>query len=307
MAKTLNDFLSEGPGWRILVTVAGEEFYSEEARQPNRGRDSTGANYSITFRIPWDILPTSNLGEIQIFNLKPESVALFKRGDPIKLEACYHPFEKHRETVLDGVIESMEVEELSPVTRVLRIQIGDATDVWPVVCVTRQYAPGIQASVVVTDLVDALGMPLENLNPEKDPVYTKGLSLVGPVMPELIMVARRDMASKLHISRSKVHILKTTVGIPSGVVLEGVTGLLKAKPAMSLPDDHKWVNEILGTERPMSYEVTALLTPRLWADSEFEVRSEDPEDLQGMFRAISGEHISTGKHFVTQMRVVEVG
>lgn len=306
MAKTLQQFQAEGPGWRIMVTVAGQEFYCQQAIQPSRGRVSTDAMYTITFRVPFDIQPTSNLGEVQLFNLKPESVELFRRGEPLLLEAAYHPFEKHRETVLDAVIEETLVEELSPVTRMLRVRIGDCTDVWPVKCVSKAYPPGIQSSTVASDLVQELGLPLRTMDPERVVTYVKGLSMVGPVMPELQMTAR-DMLSKLHVSRGEVHILKTTSGIPSGVVLDGNHGLFKAKPAMELPDDYRWVNEVLGSERPMSYEVTALMTPRIWADSEIEIVSDDPEDINGTFRVINGEHVASGQHFVTQIRVVEAG
>jgi len=301
VAKRVEEFRVEGGGWRSLVTVGGKEFFSKDQVQANRGVLSDDAGYLTRFHIPFDVSSDSNVGEIKIYNLSAENVAVFKRNQPVRLEAGYHPFEKHRELVLDGVIEDLIVEPLDKVTRVLTIQMGDATDRWPVRTTTRAFGPGVLASVVARDLIAAAGLAVGKIDPTVDPVYRKGLSLVGAIRPELETVAK-DMHSKLHVSRGKVYILRPDKGIPSGVTLSAENGLLAAQPAMALPSDFQYVEDWHPGEKPQVYEVRALLTPKLWADSEFDL---DGCNLQGKFRVVAGSHDCTGRDFLTTVRVAE--
>ncbi len=304
MAKQVQEFKTEGGGWRIKVTTAsGKEFFSQEQQQPRRGQQSTDAQYLIRFHMPFDVSSDANLGKLLIYNLLPESVKEFKRNELVLVEAGYHPFEKHKELVINGTIEDLAVEELSQVTRALKVQIGDTTDVWPVKVVSKLYGPGIKGSVVAGDLINEMGLKVGKLEPKEDPTYRKGLSFVGAVRPQLEMVVR-DMKSKLHISRRKVYILDPVKGIPSGVALSWENGLLAAKPAMALPSDFQYVKTFTATEKPVIYEIEALLTPKLWADSEFQI---DAEDLSGKFRVIQGSHDCTGKRFLSSLRIAKVG
>jgi len=303
VAKRLAEFQAEGGGWRTKVTTAdGTEFYSQDERQADRGHGSTEAFYLIRFHVPFDVSSDSDLGEIKIYNLDEASVKKFKRGELVCLEAGYHPFEKHKELVINGTIEDLIVEQLTKVTWVLTIYIGDTTDVWPVAMCSKTYSPGVKARVVADDLItDSLGLPIGKMDPKQNPVYRKGLSLVGAVRPELEMVAR-DMKSKLHVSRRKVYILHPDRGVPSGVVLSGENGLIAAKPAVALPQDMQYIASFASGEAPQVYEISALLTPKLWADNEFEI---DSEDIPGMWRVVAGDHSCDGRSFKTTLRVAK--
>jgi hypothetical protein len=86
------------------------------------------------------------------------------------------------------------------------------------------------------------------------------------------------------------------------VVLSGENGLLAAKPAVSLPQDMQYVGLMAAGEKPAMYEVEALLTPKLYSDSVFQI---DADDLPGMWRVISGSHVCDGASFLTSLRVTK--
>jgi len=303
MAKPVKAFRPEGGGWRVKITTAGgQEFFSQEQLQPHRGRDSYQAKYLIRFHFPFDISSDSNIGDIWIYNVRKETIEAFKRGDLVKVEVAYQPFEKHRELLMEGTIEDVLVDEVDKATRMLHVKIGDTTDIWPVVVTTKQYGPGTKASVIAHDLIDELGLPIGKFSPKEDPTYTKGLSLVGAVRPELEMVVR-DMKSKLHISRRQVYVTMPDQGVPSGVVLNPDNGLLAAKPTLAIAEDMQYIAAITGEEHPYLYEIRALLAPKLWSDSEFTVESDD---LSGRFRALRGSHDCDGRNFLTRVWAVKI-
>lgn len=301
MAKRIEQFKEEGGGWRILVTAPdGTEFFSQDERQDARGHGEPLGYYLIRFHIPFDVLSDNDLGEVKLYNLDKASVKCFKRGQLLKVEAGYHPFEKNRELVILGTIEDVIVEQLSTTSRVVTVMIGDTTDIWPVATCSKVYSPGVKARAVATDLItNVLQLPIGKMEPKENPTYAKGLSIVGAVRPELEMVAR-DMKSKLHVSRRKVYILDPNRGIPSGVTVSGENGLLAAKPSVEVPQDMQFVGGFADGEKPQMYEVTVLLTPKLWADSEFTI---DSDDLAGMWRIISGSHDCDGASFKTSTRI----
>jgi|GEM_PF-3520938 len=304
MAKRLADFEREGGGWRIKVTTAsGTEFFSRDERQPARGHGTPEGRYLIRFKIPFDISSDNDLGEIRLYNVDKASVNEFRRGELVKLEAGYHPFEKHKELVILGTIEDRVVEQLSKTTRVLILYVGDTTDIWPVATATKGYAPGIKASVVAADLATTIGLEVGKIEPKVDPTYAKrGLALAGATRPMFEMLAR-DMQSVVYVARRKLYILSPDQGVPSGVVLSGDNGLLSAKPAMEVSADMKFVDTIASTEKPQVYQIEALLTPRIWSNKEFEL---DCDDLPGMWRAIAGNHAADGRSFLTTVRVAGV-
>jgi len=303
MAKPVKAFRPEGGGWRIKITTAGgQEFFSQEQLQPRRGRDSCEAKYLIRFHFPFDISSDSNVGDIWIYNVRKETIEAFKRGDLVKVEASYQPFAKYRELLIEGTIEDALVDEVDKATRMLHVKIGDTTDIWPVAVASKLYGPGIKASVVARDLIAALSLPIGMMDPKEDPVYRKGLSLVGAVRPELEMVVR-DMKSKLHISRRQVYITPPDKGVPSGVILNPKNGLLSAKPTLAVAEDMQYIAAVTGEEHPYLYEIKALLTPKLWSDSEFTVESDD---LSGEFRVLRGSHDCNGRDFLTTVWAVEI-
>jgi hypothetical protein len=298
LAKRREEFKLEGGGWRSKVIVQGVEFFSQEAQQPDRGIDSGNAKYDIRFDIPFDISADVNIGKIQIMNVRKENVALFVRGELLKLEAGYEPFDKHKELVLEGTIQEIIVEELSKVTRTLTVYVGDGSELWAAAVTSKRYGAGTKASVVCRDLLDAAEIPIEMMEPAEDPTYDKGLTVCGPVRPEVEMVVR-DMRSKIHISRRAAYVLAPDQGIPSDVVLSGENGLLAAKPAMSLPSDFQYGVTFNESDTPMVYEIRALLTPKLYSDVIFEV---DSEDITGQWRAVLGNHRCDGQRFLTTVR-----
>lgn len=303
MAKPVKSFHPEAGGWRIKITTAGgTEIFSKEQLQENRGHDSYGAEYLIRFHFPFDISSDSNTGNFWIYNPGQQLIAEFERHDLVKIEASYQPFEDHKELLLEGTIEDIIVDTISETTRMLHIRVGDTTDIWPTALTTEKYCPGVKASVVATDLIEKkLELPLGKIDPKEDPKYNKGLSIVGAVRPELEMVVR-DMRSKMHVSRRMVYITQPDRGIPSGVTLSLDNGLLKIRPTMAIAEDMQYIAAVTEQEHPQLYEVKALLTPKLWADSEFTVESEDMNlDL----RVLRGSHDCDGRHFLTGLWVVE--
>jgi len=303
VAKKIAEFQSEGGGWRIKVTTAGgTEFYSRDERQPNRGYGTPEGRYLIRFRIPFDISPDNDLGEIRLYNLDKASVKQFKRGELLKLEAGYHPFEKHKELVLNGTIEDLVVEELSKTTRMLTVYVGDTTDIWPVATATKGYAPGIKPSVIAADLANTIGLDIGKIDPKVDPPYAKrGLALVGATRPMFELLAR-DMQSVVYVARRKLYVLPPDQGVCSGVVLSGDNGLLSAKPAMEVSADMRYVHSIESGEKPQVHQVQALLTPKLWSNRTFEI---DADDLPGTWRTIAGDHSADGRSFLTTVRVAK--
>jgi len=300
LAKRKSEFKIEGAGWRSKVTTAdGTEFFSKEAQQPDRGTNSGDAGFVIRFDVPFDTSPDVNVGKLQIYNVKKEEVSHFVRGELCKLEAGYEPFDKHKELVIDGTIEDVIVEEMDKVTRALTVYVGDGSELWSAATVARRYGAGTLASVICRDLLDAAEIDIEILEPAEDPTYEKGLTVCGPIRPEVEMVVR-DMRSKIHISRRLAYILKPDEGIQSDIVLNSDNGLLAAKPAMALASDFKHSAKFDEADTPMVYEIRALLTPRIFADVVFRTESDS---LTGKWRAILGTHCCDGRRFLTTVRV----
>lgn len=303
MAKTLSEFRSEGTGWVIKVTAGGKEFLYRGA-QPDRDASRTkGSGYTIRFQVPFDATSDTNIATVSLYNLVKESVQKFVRNESLKLEAGYEPMERHLEHVLTGTIEDVIVQEKVKYKRITTAQVADAGDVWPVKAVSKQWLPGIMTKTVATDLIDELGLPIGLLEPAYDYEYYKGLSICGPIRPELEMVVR-DMKSKLHISRGKVYILDPSEGVPTGLTITRENGLLVMKPAMALPGDLRYIATWTDDEKPIVYEIQMLLTPKLWADSIFSV---DGFNLKGTFRVISGAHFCDGRSMLTKVRVAKAG
>jgi len=304
MAKTIQEFKQEGSGWRIKVTTAdGTEFFSQEQKQPHRGENSFDAEYLMRFHIPFDRSPDSNVGDLWLYNLEKQTITKFKRNELLKMEACFQPYEKHHELLYKGTIEDCLVDEVNAATRTLRVRLGDTTDLWPVKVTSKTYSPGVKAKVVAEDLINELTIDVGRLEPKENPTYTKGLSMVGAIRPELEMVVR-DMKSKLHVSRRQVFILDPQKGVPSGVVLTPDNGLLAAKPTLSVPEDMQYVETLTDDESPVIYEIKALLTPKLWTDSEFEIA--ESKNLNGNFRILRGSHDCDGLNFLTTVWAVKI-
>ena len=306
MAKTLQEFREEGGGWVVRVTAGGKEFLYRGGNPSTRGNAEEGKGkdrgYAIRFKIPFDVLSDTNIGEVSFYNLEMPSVRKFRRGTILKLEAGYEPIERHLEPILRGTIEDVIVQEKVKYERLFTVQVADAGDVWPVKVTSKQWLPGVMATTVAKDLIAELGLPIGKFAPRRSDIeYYKGLSICGAIRPELEMVVR-DMESKLHISRGKVYILDPLKGIPTGITLERENGLLAIKPAMALPADLQYVKKWTADEEPVIYEIQALLTPKLWADSIFKVKSES---LSGRFRVISGVHFCDGRSMLTKVRVAK--
>jgi hypothetical protein len=303
MAKPIASFKGEGGGWRIKITTAsGTEIFSQEQLQKHRGEHSRGARFLIRFHFPFDISSDSNTGDFWIYNPGRQLITEFKRHDLVKIEAGYAPFEDHKELLLEGTIEDIIVDTVSPTTHMLHVRVGDTTDIWPMCLASERYSPGVKASTVATDLIEKkLELPIGKIDPKEDPKYEKGLSIVGAVRPELEMVVR-DMRSKLHVSRRMVYITYPNKGIPSGVTLTPDNGLFKIKPTLGIAENMEYIAELTDYEHPMLYEIIALLTPALWSDSEFTVESKEVNlDL----RALRGSHDCNGKSFITSIWAAE--
>lgn len=228
-----------------------------------------------------------NTGNIKLYNLSEETIALFKKGQLFTLSAGYRD---DLGIILLGVIVSATTtwEGTEKITTAV---IGDCTDRWLNVTINKTWRAGIKASEVAKDVVANLGLGTDGISIPKDITYSRGKTFSCTCKRALEELAR-DLGLKLHFTGGKLYLKPTEKGLTEVVVLNSDSGL------MGSPEKVETDREKPGKR----CKVQSLLNYRLRSDAVVKIESKT---IQGLWRIDKGKHVLNGDDFHTEMEVVK--
>jgi hypothetical protein len=250
--------------------------------------DSTlfyGHELTIQFSIPFDNSDSSNVAEVQIYNLTQETINNIKKGSSVILNAGYRG---DAGAVLLGVAERVYTE-WQGVDKITTIQVVDGSDSWFNMPVQKSYAEGMTAEEIINDLTAVQsGLMIGALNLPRNHVYLSGKTVKG-TLANVIREIAKDCGATCHVTKGKVFIRPSGQGDITGFILNSDSGLI-ASPTQTV----KSVNgkDIYG------WSVRCLLNHRMTTDALIQITSRT---ANGTFKVEKGRH--DGVIFETEIEV----
>ncbi len=328
LEKALKSMVSGAPGlgWVIEVrTEDGHTFRQLNLRNLERGFQGLLPYHEARIDFWWwfDTTPAANRGIIRIYNLKKESIALFRKGDTITLRVDWQP-NLMPPLVVTGTITKVDdfIEDQARVTRGTEIHFLDSPEYILTKITSRWWKPNTMYSMIFRDLCGDLGLPLRRMTPAKDFPARTGYSVMGNIWNEMQTVAA-NMESKLYCYNREVYLMPPDEGIPTQFIWSRLTGLFNIQKSVALSQDGR--NKVFWQRfEPAHVHVTGLLVPILQPDSIVEIvdipgsaaeaahmalehlLSGSPLTL-GKFRVVHGCHSCDNSHMLTDVYLRQYG
>lgn len=260
------------------------KFWKREVEVKVAGRSVKSPPFDVDFIVNFDTDPEPNEGEVTIYNLTRDTVNRIVKDSSIIISAGYSG---DTGTVFAGVVDYKEGYWDGP-DRILKLEIGDATDKWAKATINKSYKAGSKASQIIPDALGLFGLEIGSFKLPNDVVYASGCTLSGSLQAEVRKIVT-DCGAKFHISNGAIFINGPDDGKKTGFLLRHDTGLVGSP------------ERIQGDEAEADYKVKSLLNYRIHADTLLQIQSET---ANGWFRVVSGRHKCNESDFYTEMEVV---
>lgn len=235
----------------------------------------------IDFRVGFDDQVEADDAEVTVYNLSDDTANSLRAGAAAVLSAGYG---RDVGTLLAGEIVDVRGRWEGP-TRATTLTITDASDLWAEIVVNRSYAPGIKASKVITDVLQACGLEVGALSLPDDVVYRRGRVASGQVQAVLSELAA-DCGAVAQLIRGALYIRDPEAGTETGFVLRADSGLVGTPQRIEQEDGEA------------AWGVWSLLHHRIRAGSLIRVESRA---VTGLLRVRRGMHVCNSQDFLTYM------
>lgn len=247
---------------------------------------------TVYFDVDFDDSEGVNPTKITVYNLSEQTISGIKVGSRLTLSAGY---QSDIGVISESVIKASDTR-WQGVDKITEINCIDGVGNYLSAKVSKTFAPGTAASVVLRYLIGEAGLGIGDLSPPVDFVYRNGKTVKGNVSDHLKSVVK-DCKAKMHIHRDRIFIRDSTKGDNIGFVVNKDSGLIdEPEKIMEEITDKKTSKK---TTR-IGWKLKMLLNHRLTADSVIVLQSRK---ATGNFRVAKGKHTSNGSSFYTEVEV----
>ncbi|MEK5070499.1 phage protein [Sporosarcina sp. FSL K6-1508] len=243
---------------------------------------------TIHFDVDFDDTEKIDTATIKVYNLSDSTISGIIANSVVTLSAGY---EGDMGVIFKGVAKNVKTTWQGP-DKITEIGCIDETGSYLTKKITKTFAPGTAASVVLKYLVGEAGLSMGDFSPPTDFIYRKGKTLKGNVSPLLKAVAK-DTKSKMRIGSGKMFIRDPKKGDATGFVLNKESGLIDHPEPIETEEETKDKGE---KKKRSGYKLKMLLNHRVKADSIFVVQSKA---VNKQLRAVKGTHTCNGRSFYT--------
>lgn len=258
-----------------------------------------GDDLTIYFDVPFDDDGDPNVAEVQIYNLKNETINGLKKDKRVVLNAGYVD---DAGGILLGIIKDVKTH-WSGVDRITTMQVLDGTDAWFQLPLKKSYAKNAKASDILNDITKMTGLQIGAIKLPTNRVYKSGKTVNGKLR-DIIKQIAKECGAKAHVNRGKVFIRPRNEGNAIGFVLDTDHGLISSPTPVER--EFETGQKDKKTKKPIKkkvsgWSVKCLLNHKITTDAVIQITSKT---ANGKFRVASGSH--DGKNFETVMEVFPV-
>lgn len=311
----------DGLGWFVEVTTeSGRKFVQRNWLNPNRAYSGLIGEYRIDFWWHFNTTPAANHGRCVIYNLTPENIALFRKGEHITIQAGWQPTPSPAVLTIKGTIIRVDefVEDRAGTTRGTVIRFLDSPEYILAKVTSHWWPPNTPYTMIFLDLVRDLGLPLKVFKPVIQPIARTGYSVLGRIWPEMQLVAK-NLESKLHCYNREIYLLPPQEGVPTGFTWTPQNGLHNVQKRVEVSHDGR--NKIYWEKHePATLRAIGLLEPHLSPDAIVNIQNLTtlPEAAgrvlqgkapleSGVYRVVSGTHYCDNQNLVTEVFLAPYG
>lgn len=250
----------------------------------------TNDDLHIRFEINFDDDMKPNKNTIQLYNLSKSTIATFKEGNTVTVQAGYS---KDVGVVSSGKIYSIKTK-FEGVDKITTIYTSEGEDYTKKKIDSRSADKGKKDAITfkkntkgstmikrMLDLLDVkLGAPMKL---KTDKVYKKGYTISKLIYNDLEDIVR-DCGSIIYHRRGKLVIRPLKEGVDERFILKEETGLIGSPSTFT--EDNK-----------TGYTVKCLMQHRITTCSIIELKSKT---ANGKYRAFKGKHVADKNDFYTE-------
>lgn len=249
------------------------------------GRQYKSDDLDFDFNIFFSTENEPDVSEISVYNLAPYTISSIKKGTNVNLSAGYGSN--------IGMLVSGEVADfnttIESVDKKTTIKIASVINDWKDKKINKSYSKGTSAKDIFADLIGTFGIAIGELNPVKNPVYSKGKTVSGR-LKDVIKNLAKETESKFYIDKDRAYVRPYDKGTPTSFLLSGTTGLLGSPERIEASEGNK--------KSKQGWKVQCLLNHNIFVDSMIVIESKT---VKGTFRVIKGSHTSD---WITNMEVI---
>ena len=247
------------------------------------------AEFDIEATIPFDDDTEANEAEITIYNLSDEAVSSLEYNAPVTITAGYN--QDSTGVIFQGVISEVKTKKTS-VDKITTIYATDSKDLTERDMVSTSYSAGTQASAILRDLVNQLGLPIAEFTTVRDYTYENDQTTEGGLMSKI-----RDFAGLCgvcaYINKQAVYVQPLDYAESDWFDVSNATGLIGD---VEISTEEKKYEDYTDTRTV--YTLTMLLNHRIQPSSAINLTSKE---ASGRFRVFKGEHICNENEFYTKV------
>lgn len=243
-----------------------------------------GADYHITFDVPFDSDMTPNEVTVNIFNLSKASVGRLGKGMSVTIQAGY---EGNYGVLSRGKITKVRTFR-EGMDRITELKIIEGQDVTAKTAKKSEtFKPWARADIIIRKIVEMLGLRLAELKMPENKQYKKGYVVSGNLLKHLTAIAT-DNGASVFWKRGSLVIRSLKEPTSEFCFLSEETGLIGSP-------------EYFEEEGVKGYRAKSLLQHKIYPGVLVKFQSRTPN---GEYRVRKGKHINNGSEFVTELEVV---
>ncbi len=263
------------------------EFWLREAAVSTSGKVFTYPNFEIQFKMEFGKGGDPDFATVEIYNLMPESEALFQLDEMLTLEAGYAG---DVGILMLGKIRHVQVFREGN-DRICEIEVYDTSSEYQGDAISESYVPGTTAEQILQRIiVNKSGLELGKISLPKNLVYAQGRSVDGTPR-DIITEIAEDCGAEVHIVHGMIYVLPPGGWRDETVILSASSGLI---------DSPKKVEE---EDSNVLWEVESLLNYRIRPGTLVQIDSKQVPIANGVYAVESGTHVSSGSEFKTVIKL----
>jgi hypothetical protein len=251
-------------------------------------------DFTIYFEVPFDDDKEPNIAEIEIYNLKDQTINEIKKGTKIIINAGY---QNDVGSILIGEAQTIQTEWKN-VDKITNITTLDGYEKWFKTPISKTYKAGIDAKRILNDLLRIGGFVIGAFKLPVNKIYKGGKTLKTTLYDAIFSIAK-DCGAKVHINKGKIYIRPKNDGNNINFLLDKEHGLIGSPTPIEkevVTGKDKKGNEIKKKIR--GWKVVSLLNHRITTDVIIQIKSKT---ANGVYRVESGKHYHNGNAFYTEM------
>lgn len=245
------------------------------------------------FDIPFDDDTEADEASIAIFNLKKSTIREIKRNAQITVTAGYG---KDTGIIFSGFISKVK-SYMEGVDRVTEITALDSQKLKERDIESISYAAGTNASYILKDLCQKLGLPIAVFNIKRDYTFEDETTVDGELMNNIKKYARICKVAA-YINKSQVYVCPLDHFKQKGKFeITNDTGLLECEEFEEEQTNGEYKDTVKG------YEVKMLLQHRITTGCYVHLKNRN---MSGAVRVREGKHTYHDNDFLTEFKGVDM-